>query len=200
MPKAELDPATFKPGAPTPALPAGSAPRTFDGFKRPGKLGSGTRNFIVILSVTSESAAFAKTLEERCAKALGVQGGCSGVVAVSHTEGGAGTGDRGSENLLGHAGGHRELLKRTMAGWIVHPNVGAMLIVDAGKVGGPIQFIKNLDGEMMRIRSQVHPCMHACGRARARAERPAVDRRRRERRPAGAVVVGCSAEPIAACV
>jgi altronate dehydratase len=41
-----------------------------------------------------------------------------------------------------------------MAGWLIHPNVGAVLVVDAGKVGGPIQFIKNLDGEMMRIRSQ----------------------------------------------
>ena len=27
-------------------------------------------------------------------------------------------------------------------------------MVDAGRVGGPIQFIKNLDGEMMRVRSQ----------------------------------------------
>lgn len=39
MPKAMLDPATFKPGKPTPSLPAGSKARTFEGFKRPGKLG-----------------------------------------------------------------------------------------------------------------------------------------------------------------
>ena len=95
LPKTVLDEAAFTPGAPTPAPPAGVALKTFEGFKRPGKLGAGTRNFVVILSVTSESASYAKALEERCRKIYphgpAINNGCSGVVAVAHTEGGAGT-------------------------------------------------------------------------------------------------------------
>ena len=55
--------------------------------------------------------------------------------------------------MLGFAS-HRQLLLRTLSGWTVHPNVGAMIIVDSGTVGGPIQFIKDADGSFLRIRSQ----------------------------------------------
>jgi altronate dehydratase len=43
----------------------------------------------------------------------------SGVVAVSHTEGGE---EKVPNNL--------ELLLRTLSGFVVHPNVGAVLVVD----------------------------------------------------------------------
>ena len=60
------------------------------------------------------------------------------------------------EGIVGFTS-HRELLLRTLAGWIVHPNVGAVVVVDSGSVGGPIQFIKDPSdsGEFLRIRSQV---------------------------------------------
>ena len=48
-----------------------------------------------------------------------------GVVAVAHTEG------AGPEPL-----NNRELLLRTLAGFMVHPNVGAVLAVDDGAGAG----------------------------------------------------------------
>ena len=162
LPKTTLDPAKYTPGQPTPE--PGVPLESFNGFLRPGKLGSGTRNYIVIMAVTSEASSYARALEELARKKWGNHpsadhDGCSGIVAIAHTEGGAGTGDRGSSEGTGEAGllgfsSHRELLKRTLSGWTVHPNVGAMIIVDSGTVGGPIQFIKDADGSFLRIRSQ----------------------------------------------
>ena len=172
LPKTNLDPAKFTPGAPTAkASPAG----TFKGFARPGGLGSGTRNYVVIMAVTSEASSYVRALEELSRKKWGTHpspdtDGCSGIVAVAHTEGGAGTGDRGATEaaegadsegpVVRHDGrilgftSHRQLLLRTLSGWTVHPNVGAMIVVDSGSVGGPIQFIKDADGSFLRIRSQ----------------------------------------------
>jgi altronate dehydratase len=162
LPKTTLDEAKYTPGKPTPE--PGVPLETFNGFRRPGNLGAGTRNYIVIMAVTSEASSYARALEELARKKWGAHpspdyDGCSGIVAVAHTEGGAGTGDRGSsegtgdEGLLGFSS-HRDLLLRTLSGWTVHPNVGAMIIVDSGTVGGPIQFIKDADGSFLRIRSQ----------------------------------------------
>src|SRR5690606_5666671 len=44
-----------------------------------------------------------------------------GIVAVAHTEGGHGEAN------------NQDLLLRTLAGFVVHPNVGAVLIVDYGR-------------------------------------------------------------------
>ena len=151
------DEAAYTPGAPTPK--PGVPLETFNGFLRPGDLGAGTRNYVVIMAVTSEASSYARALEEIARKKWGNHpspdyDGCSGIVAIAHTEGGAGTGDRGAtEGANGGEGGedgmlgfssHRQLLLRTLSGWTVHPNVGAMIIVDSGSVGGPIQFIKDV--------------------------------------------------------
>ncbi len=93
----------------------------FEGFRRSGGRGVGTRNVIVILATTSRTAAFAERLAAsvrgRAASARGVDGVC----AVTHTEGG---GERRPHNL--------EFVLRTLAGFMVHPNVAAVLAVDDG--------------------------------------------------------------------
>ena len=108
--------ASFRPGTPVPRVPE---PGTFLGYRRPGRRGVGTRNHIVVLGVTSRTSAYAKTLERRLNPLAEPLENVDGVVAVAHTEGGE---DAAPNNL--------ELLLRALSGFVVHPNVGAVLIVD----------------------------------------------------------------------
>lgn len=110
----QLDPATFRPGA---ALDPHEERRTFLGYGRSGGRGVGTRNYIVVLGTSSRTASYARLLAERWA---GRPAG-DGVVPIAHTEGGGGS-----------APNNRELLLRTLAGFVVHPNIGAVLAVDYG--------------------------------------------------------------------
>jgi altronate dehydratase len=113
-----LDERTFRPGAPAePASPA----RTFRGYRRPGRRGVGTRNTIVILGTTSRTASFARQLAARLQPLAKVHPGIDGIVAIAHTEGG-GTGEPNNT---------AEIL-RCLAGFMVHPNVAAVLAVDYG--------------------------------------------------------------------
>lgn len=104
---------------------AAPAPRdgwtdTFEGYRRGPGRGVGTRNCLVILAVSSRVNPFVTTLAERLGRE-GVSGGLDGVVAIAHSEGGSEASPRNAELLL-----------RTLAGWICHPNVGAVLAVDTG--------------------------------------------------------------------
>ena len=74
----------------------------------------------MILAANSRTSSFVRLLDTKLKPELGPYKNVSGVVAVSHTEGGA---DLEPNN--------RELVLRTLAGFIVHPNVGAVLIVDS---------------------------------------------------------------------
>ena len=94
---------------------------TFNGLARPGSRGVGTRNFIVILATTSRTAGLAKAVERRCQSLLANAPGVDGIVAVTHTEGG---GARQPNNL--------DFVLRTLAGFMVHPNVGAIVALDLG--------------------------------------------------------------------
>lgn len=115
-----LDPANFVPGEQVSLYPADQM-RTFEGYQRPGDRGIGTRNHIVVLAVTSRTSSWAKALEERFKGATDDVANFDGVVAVAHTEGG---GADKPNNI--------DLLHRTLAGFVVHPNVGAILVVDDG--------------------------------------------------------------------
>ena len=111
------DPGTFQPAR---QVETYDRPGTFQGFKRFGTRGVGTRNYIVILAANSLTSSFARLLDRKLKPELGPYKNVSGVVAVSHTEGGA---DLAPNN--------RELVLRTLAAFIVHPNVGAVLVVDS---------------------------------------------------------------------
>jgi altronate dehydratase len=114
----QLDEKKFQPAAPVAHVPK---PRTFSGYKRPGQRGVGTRNFVVILGTTSRTAAFVRQLAARLQSLARVHPGIDGIVAIAHTEGdGPGQPNNAAEVL------------RALAGFIVHPNVGAILAVDYG--------------------------------------------------------------------
>lgn len=95
--------------------------RTFMGYRRSAERGVGTRNTIVILGTTSQTSAYARILDERLKAVTATLERIDGIVGVSHTEGGS----KERPNNL-------ECLLRTLAGFLVHPNVGAVLAVDQG--------------------------------------------------------------------
>ena len=112
----ELDERTFRPGEQVDRI---ESDRTFDGYRRGGGRGVGTRNFVVVLSVTSRTNGVARHAAEHAARRA--PRGVDGVVAVTHTEGGGGPRPNNLDYVL-----------RVLAGFMVHPNVGAVLAVDDG--------------------------------------------------------------------
>ncbi len=115
-----FDEASFRPGKQVDPAPD-AAEGTFAGYRRFGNRGTGTRNYIVILGTTSRSASFARLLAERFVPRSKDYPDFDGVVSVAHTEG-----DGGAEP------NNRAELLRTLAGFMVNPNVGAVLAVDYG--------------------------------------------------------------------
>ncbi|MDX1432054.1 MAG: UxaA family hydrolase, partial [Gammaproteobacteria bacterium] len=113
-----FDADTFRPGKQVAPV---DEPATFLGYRRAGERGVGTRNFIVILATTSQSAAFAETVAAHFQEVAASYENVDGVVAVTHTEGG---GRRRPNNL--------DYVLRTLSGFIRHANVGAVLVVDYG--------------------------------------------------------------------
>ena len=113
-----LDEGTFRAAPP---VPREEHPRTFAGYRRPGRRGVGTRNVIVVIGTTSRTASFARQLVARLQPLAQVHPTIDGIVAIAHTEGG-GTGEPNNTT---------EIL-RALSGFIVHPNVGAVLAIDYG--------------------------------------------------------------------
>ena len=114
----EFDAKTFRSGQQVPPV---EDPATFMGYRRPGARGVGTRNFVVILATTSDAAAFAESVAARFQDVADTYRNIDGVVAVTHTEGG---GEHRPNNL--------DFVLRTLAGFMLHANVGAVLLVDYG--------------------------------------------------------------------
>ena len=109
---------TFEPGA---QVPQYERDRSFLGYPRDGGRGVGTRNYIVIMGTTSQTSGYAKALADRFKEVSASYENIDGVVAVTHTEGG----ESATPNNL-------EMLLPTLAGFTIHPNVGAILAVDYG--------------------------------------------------------------------
>jgi altronate dehydratase len=112
----ELTAKRFRPGRQVSPV---EVPATFMGYRRPGTRGVGTRNFIVIVAITSDAAAFAESVASRFKDVAGTYKNIDGVVAVTHTEGGGG---QQPNNL--------DFVLRTLAGFMLHANLGAVLVVD----------------------------------------------------------------------
>ena len=99
-------------------------PRTFSGYRRGGGRGVGTRNYVVVLGVNSRLTGFVRALEWEMNGVSNAYENVDGIVCVAHTEGGEG---RTPNNL--------DLLLRTLCGFMVNPNVGAVLAIDGGDEG-----------------------------------------------------------------
>lgn len=99
-------------------LPRPSGSHHFEGYDR-GDRGVGTRNYVIVLAVNSHAGASAKALARRMDIMARTQRGCDGVVPVAHTEGG---GPEPPNN--------RDLLLRTLIGFLVHPNVAGAVVLD----------------------------------------------------------------------
>ncbi|MEZ4863776.1 MAG: UxaA family hydrolase [Caldilineaceae bacterium] len=112
-----IDEATFRPAE---ALPTYPETRTFMGYRRSPARGVGTRNMIVLLGTTSRTGSYVKQLAARLQGELANYPNIDGIVPAAHTEGGA----EHPNNL--------DLLLRTLAGFMINPNVGAVLAVDYG--------------------------------------------------------------------
>ena len=98
----------------------GSEARTFEGYVRSdGRIG--TRNQILVLTTVNCSASVAKLIARR-ARDLGLADGIDGIAALTH-QGGCGIGVD-SASLAN--------LRRTIAGYATHPNVGGALILGLG--------------------------------------------------------------------
>ena len=97
-----------------------SEARTFEGYVRSdGRIG--TRNQILVLTTVNCSASVAKLIARR-ARDLGLADGIDGISALTH-QGGCGIGVD-SASLAN--------LRRTIAGYATHPNVGGALILGLG--------------------------------------------------------------------
>jgi altronate dehydratase len=108
----------FRPGE---QVPLYHEPRTFMGYRRGAGRGVGTRNYIVVMGVTSRLTGFVRALELEMNGVADVYENVDGIVCVAHTEGGE---ERTPNNL--------DLLLRTLSGFMVNPNVGAALVLDHG--------------------------------------------------------------------
>ena len=116
IPRYKLDPTTFQSGT---QVSRYDSDHQFEGYKRSSNRGVGTRNFIGILGTTSKTASFAKIIEERFLGAASDLDQIDGIVSITHTEGG----EANTPNNL-------SLLLQTLAGFIVHPNIGACIAID----------------------------------------------------------------------
>src|SRR5918999_1615026 len=116
-----LEEGTFRPGE---QVPLRDEPRAFTGYRRGAGRGVGTRNYVVLLGVTSRLTGFVRALEWEMNGVADAYEDIDGIVCVAHTEGGE---ERTPNNL--------ELLLRTLSGFVVNPNVGAVLVLDQGGEG-----------------------------------------------------------------
>ena len=114
-----LDEARFSPGQ---QVVPHTSPGSFRGFARPGGRGVGTRNFALVLGLTSRVGAFAEALAARFEGHATDPERFDGVVGIAHTEGG------GAARPL-----NLEFVLRALAGFCVHPNAGGVLVVDDGE-------------------------------------------------------------------
>ena len=110
----------------------------FEGFDK-GRRGVGTRNYIAILAASSWASGLVRRLAAECSDFTESLPNIDGVVPIAHTEG-------DDEKQF-----NKELVLRTLAGFCVHPNIGAVLMVDAP--GSSI----TCDGLLEYLRSNDYP-------------------------------------------
>lgn len=100
---------------------------TFEGFARSSRRGTGTRNHLAVIAMSSTLGPLA---EELAGAFEGIRDShFDGVVAVAHTEG-SGPGEPNNASLV----------VRTLAGFLVHPNLGGVVVLD--DPGEPVHYAR----------------------------------------------------------
>lgn len=95
----------------------------FQGYRRSQKRGSGIRNHVVVLGTSSRVTAFIKLLSSTLPdQFLQSSDSFDRVIAVHHSEGG------GFKKENNH-----DLVLRTLSGWVIHPNISSILLIDHGE-------------------------------------------------------------------
>jgi altronate hydrolase len=123
-------PAAGQAGTRAPADPGGGRARvavpadlrrTFQGIRRPDGTVA-TRNYVGVLTTVNCSATVARQIARKTEDAAAQVDGVDGVVALTHGTG-CGMTDRGEG---------WDLLRRTLAGYARHPNIGGLVVVGLG--------------------------------------------------------------------
>ena len=159
MPPNATEVATSGPAAAVPEVPA-DLPRTFDGIVRPdGRVA--TRNYIGVLTTVNCSATVAKQIVRRTEDEIAEMHaeGVDGVVALTH---GTGCG-------MANSGPGWDVLRRTLAGYARHPNIGGLVVVG---LGCEINVMRSLVDEMDLPAWLPHVVVHHPGRRRHRGRGP----------------------------
>lgn len=114
-----IDKATFTPSE---QLERYAEPPTFMGYWRSEERGVGTRNDIVLMGTSSQTGSYVRLLAERLNREtiMAEYANIDDIVPLAHTEGAV-----DNPNNL-------EITLRTLAGFVTHPNIGAVLMVDYG--------------------------------------------------------------------
>ncbi len=145
-----LDETSFIPGR---QVDQHTDPRNFLGYSRPGNRGVGTRNYIAIMGTTARTSGFVRRLADSCKGLSDDFSNIDGIVAVTHTEGGE---DKTPNNI--------ELLLRTLAGFTIHPNIGAILLVDYGTESVTNEMLKEyMLGERYELENIPHEFLRIDG-------------------------------------
>lgn len=158
---------------------------TFEGFRRPsGKVG--TRNYLGVVATVNCSATVCRTVAREAERTLLPRfPGIDGIVPIVHGQ--------GCGSTAGGAGG--EVLRRTIAGYLAHPNFAAVLLVGLGcevnQISGYATKGPGAPADAFDIQ-EVGGTRAAVERALARLEAlaPAASAARRETVPVSELTVG----------
>lgn len=163
-------------------------PPWFDGYRRDGG-GVGTRNYVGIVSTVNCSATVIRRIADQINKeGIGAYENVDGICPITHSSG-CGMSARGSG--MG-------VLRRTLGGYLRHPNFGAILVVglgcEANDIAGLLNSAACEESDTLRTMS-----IQDVGGTRAAIEQgvaivrellAAANRARRERSPASAIRLG----------
>ena len=108
------------------AVPVSPKPitgRTFQGYRRSGRSGAGTRNYLVVISTVNCSASVSKYVARHFTpEKLKAYPNVDGVFAITHQSGCG----------LALQGSIHQMLNRCLGGFARHPNVGGYLLIGLG--------------------------------------------------------------------
>jgi altronate hydrolase len=176
-------------GRTTAGVPVTGPPLTFAGYRRADGR-AGTRNYVAVVSTVNCSATVSKRIARQVSESgeLAEHPDVDGVIAVTHSTGCGMQPD----------GAGMAVLRRTLAGYLDHPNVGGVLVLGLGCEDNQIRALTSqlagrpdlpvVTGTIQEIGGSAAAVRE--GVARARALVAEADRARRTQCPVSELVLG----------